>query len=423
MYLIEDRNGAIILMVLSLCCLGSWPVFFNILEQRGRLPQHTYLDYAFSTFIGAVLFALTFGEIGFSAQNFTTQLAQVQENWISATVAMSGGLALCLGNMTMQYSLAFVGISLTEVVSASIAVVVGTTANYFLDNGLNQANILFPGVACFLVAVVLGSFCHASNASDIRLKLDLASLEGLEEQDFKDFEDIPSEPTAWKEVSNDQTSDDEGGNHLIFNGSGSEHRLDHKPHSAGSVQFFHHIEQSRAIKIRGSSVGFGLSIALFTGFCYAFFSPLVNIATNDQFHFTKASVSVLSIYTTYFYFSLAFLICAVTVNIYLLYHPVLGLPKSSISSYVMDKEGRLLAILAGVVCSVGNGFQFMGGEAAGYAAADSVQALPLVGTIWGVILFGEYHDSSRKTYVLLSGMLVMFITATVLLIASSQERF
>lgn len=31
----------------------------------------------------------------------------------------------------------------------------------------------------------------------------------------------------------------------------------------------------------------------------------------------------------------------------------------------------------------GNGFQFMAGQAAGYAAADAVQALPLVSTFWG----------------------------------------
>ena len=49
----------------------------------------------------------------------------VQENGASVAFAMFGGLALCLGNMGMQYSLAFVGISLTEVVSASLAVVLG----------------------------------------------------------------------------------------------------------------------------------------------------------------------------------------------------------------------------------------------------------------------------------------------------------
>ena len=122
---------------------------------------------------------------------------------------------------------------------------------------------------------------------------------------------------------------------------------------------------------------FGLSIAFLTGLCYALFSPLVNIATNDQFGFLQEGVPDLSVYTTFFYFSTAFLACAIVINIYLLYNPVLGLEKSSVSAYVMDNNGRILAIYAGVVCGVGNGFQFMGGEAAGYAAADAVQVSQL----------------------------------------------
>jgi len=46
-----------------------------------------------------------------------------------------------------------------------------------------------------------------------------------------------------------------------------------------------------------------------------------------------------------------------------------------------------VALLAGLLCGFGNGFQFMGGQAAGYAAADPVHALPLVSTFWGVLLF------------------------------------
>lgn len=30
-----------------------------------------------------------------------------------------------------------------------------------------------------------------------------------------------------------------------------------------------------------------------------------------------------------------------------------------------------------------------------------MQALPLVSTIWGVVLFGEYFRSSKRTYILL----------------------
>ena len=51
-----------------------------------------------------------------------------------------------------------------------------------------------------------------------------------------------------------------------------------------------------------------------------------------------------------------------------------------------------------------------------------LQALPLVSTIWGVLLFGEYFRSSKRTYILLVGMLSMFVAAVALLISSSGTR-
>ena len=84
---------------------------------------------------------------------------------------MGGGVVLSLGNLCTQYAWAFVGLSVTQVISASVTVVVGTTMNYFLDDRINRAEILFPGVACFLVAVCLGSAVHSSNSADNRKKL------------------------------------------------------------------------------------------------------------------------------------------------------------------------------------------------------------------------------------------------------------
>ena len=59
-----------------------------------------------------------------------------------------------------------------------------------------------------------------------------------------------------------------------------------------------------------------------------------------------------------------------------------------------------------------------------YSESDAcqLQALPLVSTFWGVILFGEYRRSSRRTYILLGGMLFMFIVAVAVLMASSGHR-
>jgi len=63
-----------------------------------------------------------------------------------------------------------------------------------------------------------------------------------------------------------------------------------------------------------------------------------------------------------------------------------------------------------------------GGQAAGYAAADSVQALPLVSTFWGIVLFGEYRRCSKRTFFLLIAMLCAFAAAVGLLMGSSGTR-
>ena len=64
-------------MLFSLFFLGTWPAIMTLLERRGRLPQHTYLDYSITNLLAAVIIALTFGEIGNGRPNFTTQLSQV----------------------------------------------------------------------------------------------------------------------------------------------------------------------------------------------------------------------------------------------------------------------------------------------------------------------------------------------------------
>ncbi|THG09434.1 hypothetical protein TEA_016602 [Camellia sinensis var. sinensis] len=380
MYLVESKGGAIACMLFSLFFLGTWPAIMTLVERRGRLPQHTYLDYTMTNLLAAVIIAFTFGEIGKSSHeqpNFMTQLSQ--DNWPCVLWAMAGGVVLSIGNLSTQYAWALVGLSVTEVITSSITVVIGTTLNYFLDNKINKAEILFPGVGCFLIAVCLGSAVHASNAADNRAKLSGA----------KDLE----------------------------NGSSTSEKA-----KFGSAGFLIELENRRAIKVFGKSTVIGLAITFFAGVCFSLFSPAFNLATNDQWHSLKHGVPHLSVYTAFFYFSVSCFVIAIILNISFLYHPVLNLPRSSLRAYLTDWNGRGWALLAGLLCGFGNGLQFMGGQAAGYAAADAVQALPLVSTFWGILLFGEYRKSSRRTYILLGGMLFMFIAAVGVLMGSSGHR-
>lgn len=400
MYLVESKGGAIACMFLALFFLGTWPALLTMLERRGRLPQHTYLDYSITNFLAALIIAFTFGEIGKSKPdepNFLAQLAQ--DNWPSVLFAMGGGVVLSLGNLSSQYAFAFVGLSVTEVITASITVVIGTSLNYFLDDKINKAEILFPGVGCFLIAVFLGSAVHSSNTADNKAKLNNFS------SDYKDGAFNSSKE------GNLVTSKD------LEDGNDSADIV-----KAGTAVFLLELEEKRAIKVFGKSTLIGLAITFFAGLCFSMFSPAFNIATNDQWHTLKQGVPHLTVYTAFFYFSVSCFVIAIILNITFLYHPVLNLPKSSFKAYLADSDGRVWALLAGILCGFGNGLQFMGGQAAGYAAADAVQALPLVSTFWGVVLFGEYRKSSRRTYMLLGSMLFMFIVAVAVLMASSGHR-
>ncbi|XP_071715554.1 ureide permease 2-like [Rutidosis leptorrhynchoides] len=393
MYIVDSKGGAITCMLFALLFLGTWPAILTLLERRGRLPQHTYLDYTITNLLAAVLIAFTFGEFGHTNDDEPNFLAQLsQNNWPSVLFAMAGGVVLSLGNLSSQYAWAFVGLSVTNVICSSVTVVIGTSLNYFLDGKINRAEILFPGVACFLIAVGLGSVVHTSNAKDNQAKLDKLE-EGLT-----------------SDRSNTNSNED-----MEFGGFIEKAKT-------GTANFLVELESRRAIKVFGKSTLVGLTMCLISGLCVSLFTPLFNLATNDQWHTLDEGVSHLSVYTTFFYFSCSCFVIAIILNVTFLYHPMFNLPTSSIKAYLSDWDGRGWAFLAGFLCGFGNGLQFMGGQAAGYAAADAVQALPLVSTFWGVVLFGEYHKSSRRTYVLLVCMLSMFIVAVGLLMASSGHR-
>ncbi|EFH51479.1 ATUPS1 [Arabidopsis lyrata subsp. lyrata] len=367
MYVIESKGGAITCILFALLFLGTCPAIMTLTERRGRLPQHTYLDYTLTNLLAAVIIAFTLGEISPSRPNFITQLSQ--DN--------------CLGTLATQYAWAFVGLSVTEVITASIAVVIGTTLNYFLDDRINRAEVLFPGVACFLIAVFFGSAVHKSNAADNKSKL----------QDFKSLETASSFKM--------ETSPTNEGKAKV-----------------GTADFLIELEKQRAIKVFGKSTIIGLAITFFAGICISLISPAVSLATNDQWHTLKHGVPKLNVYTAFFYFSISSFGVGMILNIIFLYWPILGLPRSSFMAYLNDWNGRGWSFLAGFLCGFGNGLQFMGGQAAGYAAAGAVQALLLVSTFWGILLFGEYKRSSRKTYILLISMLFMFIVAVAVLMAS-----
>lgn len=123
----------------------------------------------------------------------------------------------------------------------------------------------------------------------------------------------------------------------------------------------------------GKSTLVGLVITFFAGVSLSLFSPAINLATNDQWDTLRKGLPHLTVYAAFFFFSVSCFLIAVVLNITFLYRPMLNLPRSSLKGYLTDWNGRGWALVAGLLSGFGNGLQFMGGQAAGYAAADAVQ--------------------------------------------------
>lgn len=99
MLIVQDKGGAIALMLAALCFLGTWPAIMNLVERRGRHLVHTYLDYSITNYLAAIFIAFTLGQIGSStpsSPNFVAQLHQVMI--ITPPPSMEDNLYICTGS-------------------------------------------------------------------------------------------------------------------------------------------------------------------------------------------------------------------------------------------------------------------------------------------------------------------------------------
>ncbi len=73
-----------------------------------------------------------------------------------------------------------------------------------------------------------------------------------------------------------------------------------------------------------------------------------------------------------------------------------------------------------LLCIVAACSQFLGGDAAGYAAAMLVSAFPLVGVALGMLHFNEFTHASRAARTLVLAEVAFYLSAVGLLAASAS---
>ncbi|CAB9529275.1 Ureide permease [Seminavis robusta] len=353
---------------------------------------HAYLDYATAYFlVSSVPFLITVVR--------NTSVLSMPPLPLVAT-AMLGGTLLSWGNLSFQWATAVYKASLTFVlaIQASMTIVLGTGINYGLEPHMTKRpQWLFAGMTCFLLAIVM--------AVQSQLAWMQQKAEAPNEQQPCDIEIIEyHQPNNQQPTPGGQTA----------------------PNASTQQE-----KQSNS-----STVVTGLVVAFLGGLCFGFFSPAFNVAVNDPFQWTISTGTgtidddddkdqTLRVVRANFIFSFAFWVASFGGNLWLLQkkqQPQQSMP-SLLRRYWLSSTWmeRRMALLAGLVCAIGNVLQFQGGQLVGYATADLVQAYPLVSTVWDVLWFGEFH-SLRFPSRLATMLLGMYLAygAGVLLFAGSS---
>lgn len=454
--MLYSDNVSVILpcMVAGIGFLGGWIAIWNILDGKGRSHTHTFLDYCLAYVLMGVVVSLTFGQLGGSHDHkFLYQLGQ--DNGWAVLFAVVGGITLSMGDVAIQYTVDLLGMATGPAIINALAISVGVTMNFYLDNGKSNPQLLFPGMACAALATVAGALAHLAQQPHedksctwyseldrvlqqmgVTLWRTPVATSGVSEAAghhcagaIADIELSESRPLMAKTG----TSTKPGGlASSPYAQSDNDSPSDRTHPGLESPVFASDRQEKSQLPVTATATSYGpggnvpakalgLGIAVGGGFIYALFAPAFNIATHDPFGLLPPSVAPLTLYTTMFYFSLSFAIFSITINVWFLYHPPTNhVHQSSLSLYLRDSEGRGLAALSGVLAFLGDLSQFWSGEALGYGASMLVQTYPLITSALGVFVYKELAGSSRVAKALVALQIFLYLLSIVLMAASSE---
>jgi glucose uptake protein len=145
--------SVLLLLALSLLCLGLWPNLFKKSGSQWRFELF-YFDFAVGALLLSVIAAFTFGSLG-SEMAFSDRMLVAGR---SAQVwAIGAGFLFNLGNMLLVAGASLLGISGAFPLGIGLAVIIGCCYNLRADNILT----VIAGIVLMLLAVVLaGTACH-----------------------------------------------------------------------------------------------------------------------------------------------------------------------------------------------------------------------------------------------------------------------
>src|ERR1700730_13775170 len=155
MYQPETYGLALLFMILSMLCWGSWANSMKLCP--GYRFQLLYWDYVIGLIAGAVLWGVPLGSVGTAGRPF---FADVAHSGIQPILlAMTGGVIFNAANLLLVAAIDIAGLAVAFPVGIGLALVVGAISSYLLSPNGNPI-MLFGGIAMVVAAIVFDAIAY-----------------------------------------------------------------------------------------------------------------------------------------------------------------------------------------------------------------------------------------------------------------------
>jgi glucose uptake protein len=155
MFIPETYQAALLLMILSMICWGSWANTLKLAP--GFRFQLFYWDYALGLAAGAILWGLTAGNAGHTGLPF---LADISHTALSPILwAAAGGAIFNIANLLLVAAIDVAGLAVAFPVGIGLALIVGAVSSYLVRPAANPL-LLFGGVALVTIAILLDAAAY-----------------------------------------------------------------------------------------------------------------------------------------------------------------------------------------------------------------------------------------------------------------------
>jgi glucose uptake protein len=162
MFIPQIYSVALVMMILSMLCWGSW-ANTQKLTKNWRFELF-YWDYVWGILLCSLLIGLTLGRTdAASPESFFPNLATADARHLA--YAFVGGIVFNIANILIVAAIALAGLAVAFPVGIGLALVVGSVLNYLITPKGNPW-MLFGGIALVCVAIVLDALAYRKLSSD-----------------------------------------------------------------------------------------------------------------------------------------------------------------------------------------------------------------------------------------------------------------